>query len=69
MPKNLARRGAHWPIRLGNCSFMVTLVISGHPSPAIALYALTILLSALVELSHSPTAAILVKRLFSKQPK
>ena len=61
--------GLHWPTRVGTHSFMITLVITGHPNSAVALYALTVLLSAAIELSHSPTTAILVRRLFGKQRK
>jgi hypothetical protein len=41
---------------------MVTLVVTGHPGSAAVLYALTALLSAVVELAHSPTAQIICTR-------
>jgi hypothetical protein len=40
-------------------SFMVTMAITGHPGSAAFLYALTVLLSAVVELAHSAAAQII----------
>jgi hypothetical protein len=62
MPKNVALPGPQWPTQVGMHSFMATLAVTGHPGPAAVLYGLTILLSAVVELSHSPAAEIICKK-------
>jgi len=51
MPKNGALPCLYWQTPWSTHSFMVALTITGHPKPAIALYALALLSSALVESS------------------